>query len=228
MPTFPSLLLTFSHFFPLVSRVDRVFALFDVRSCNEVTKQDMKNGVQQIYRERQNLARSLRDSNTIIGTLDKVVTGALIFALIFVYLFIFGANVAQVLLSMSSIVLSLVFAVGNSFKRIFEAVVFLFVTHAYDVGDRIMVGDLSMVVVKINLLSTELRTEDDRTLYYPNYTLADQVIYNIRRSGNQRHAFTVMLPIGTELSVIQKTCELLQVWSGFFENYGGKLEEFLV
>lgn len=45
---------------------------------------------------------------------------------------------------------------GNAVKNMFESMLFLFVEHAYDVGDNILINGEIYRVKKITLLYTEL------------------------------------------------------------------------
>ena len=43
-------------------------------------------------------------------------------------------------MTLGSMLVSLTFVFGNNMRQIYEAVVFLFVVHPYDVGDTVLVG----------------------------------------------------------------------------------------
>lgn len=46
------------------------------------------------------------------------------------------------------------FVFGNMAKTLFEAIVFIFVMHPFDVGDRIEIDGNQMIVEEMNILST--------------------------------------------------------------------------
>ena len=56
----------------------------------------------------------------------------------------------------SATVLALTFVFGNSVRNIYEATLFLFVEHAYDVGDLLEVEGSMWRVKQINLMFTVL------------------------------------------------------------------------
>ena len=57
-------------------------------------------------------------------------------------------DVNKVWLSFSSIFLAFAFVFGNSLRNLYEAIIFLFVIHPFDVGDALFVnGDWCMVSV---------------------------------------------------------------------------------
>ena len=84
-------------------------------------------------RQRRNLARTLRDNDDVIRTLE-VLTGIMMHMLALVaYAAIFGVDVGHLLISLSSISVASAFVFGNSLRTIFESVVFLFVIRPYQV-----------------------------------------------------------------------------------------------
>ena len=49
-------------------------------------------------------------------------------------------DIQKVWLLFSSVVLAFAFIFGNSIRQLYEAVIFLFVIHPYDVGDWLKIG----------------------------------------------------------------------------------------
>jgi small-conductance mechanosensitive channel len=49
--------------------------------------------------------------------------------------------VKELWISISSVTLAFVFVFGNSIRNIYEGVIFLFVVHAFDVGDYLLIND---------------------------------------------------------------------------------------
>lgn len=74
--------------------------------------------------------------------------------------------------------------IGNSAKNLFEGVIFLFVTHPYDVGDRVFIDGQNLIVKELGILTTVFQKSDGQVLYSPNAVLVGKPITNIRRSGN--------------------------------------------
>lgn len=57
-----------------------------------------------------------------------------------------GVNTQKLLVAFSSILLPSVFVFGNAARSTFESLIFLFIMHPFDVGDRINVDNVSLVV----------------------------------------------------------------------------------
>lgn len=77
-------------------------------------------------------------------------------------------------------------ALGGTAQGLLAAVVFVFVKHPFDIGDRvdILVNGVveSLTVREISLMSCEFRRMDGKSLQAPNSLLNTVYIYNMRRS----------------------------------------------
>jgi len=96
------------------------------------------------FRERKALALTLNDTKTAVNKLNQmanVVVGIVVFAL---WLFILGIETTHFFVFLSSQILLTVFVFGNTLKTVFEAIVFLFVMHPFDVGDRCEIEDVQV------------------------------------------------------------------------------------
>ena len=51
-----------------------------------------------------------------------------------------SSDLQKLWVTLGSIMVSLTFVFGNNMRSIYEAVVYLFVVHPYDVGDAVLVG----------------------------------------------------------------------------------------
>ncbi|KAL4335293.1 hypothetical protein GQ457_07G039070 [Hibiscus cannabinus] len=65
---------------------------------------------------------------------------------------------------------------------IFEAIIFVFVMHPFDVGDRCVVDGVQLLVEEMNILTTVFLKLDNEKVYYPNSVLATKPISNYYRS----------------------------------------------
>lgn len=88
------------------------------------------------FRERRALALTLNDTKTAVNKLHKMMN-VLVSIIILIFGFIFLHIItSQNLLFLSSQVVLVTFVFGNTCKNVFESIIFLFVIHPYDVGDR--------------------------------------------------------------------------------------------
>lgn len=96
------------------------------------------------FKERKALARSLNDTNTAVDDLHNMVNVIVGIVTGIIWLIILGVHITQFLVFISSQLLLLAFVFGNSCKTVFESIIFLFVMHPYDVGDRVKVDGVDV------------------------------------------------------------------------------------
>jgi mechanosensitive ion channel protein 4/5/6/7/8/9/10 len=87
---------------------------------------------------------TLNDTKTAVNKLHQmanVVVGLIVFAL---WLLILEIATTRFFVFLSSQLLVAVFMFGNTLKTIFEAIIFLFVMHPFDVGDRCEVDGMQV------------------------------------------------------------------------------------
>lgn len=97
-----------------------------------------------VYKGRKALAHALNDTKTAVKQLNKIVTGILIIIMIVVWLLLVGIATTKVLVFLSSQLVLAVFMFGNNCKTIFEAIIFVFVMHPFDVGDRCVIDGVQI------------------------------------------------------------------------------------
>ncbi|RLN07529.1 mechanosensitive ion channel protein 6-like [Panicum miliaceum] len=164
---------------------------------NRVSKRSLKNWVVNAFRERKALALTLNDTKTAVNKLNQmanVVVGIIVFAL---WLLILGIATTHFFVFLSSQVLLAVFVFGNTLKTVFEAIVFLFVMHPFDVGDRCEIEDVQMVVEEMNIMTTVFLRYDNLKIYYPNSVLATKPIMNFYRSPDMGDAVDFSIHVAT-------------------------------
>lgn len=97
-----------------------------------------------VYNERKSLAHSLNDTKTAIEELNKLLSGLVFVVIIIVWLLLMGFLTTQVLVFISSQLLLVAFMFGNTAKTVFEAIIFVFVMHPFDVGDRCVIDGIQV------------------------------------------------------------------------------------
>jgi len=88
------------------------------------------------FRERRALALSLKDTKTAVDELHNMLNMIVGIVILIVWLALLGTPILHFLVFMGSQLLLAVFVFGNSCRTVFEAIIFLFVMHPFDVGDR--------------------------------------------------------------------------------------------
>ncbi|XP_022731931.1 mechanosensitive ion channel protein 10-like [Durio zibethinus] len=163
--------------------VDNVLPLFQgAVETGKIKRSTLKNWLVNVYLERKSLAHSLNDTKTAIEELNKLISVILLVVIIIVWLLLMGFLTTQILVFISSQLLLVAFMFGNTAKTVFEAIIFVFVMHPYDVGDRCVIDGVQMVVEEMNILTTVFLRYDNEKIIYPNSVLATKPISNFYRS----------------------------------------------
>jgi hypothetical protein len=152
----------FLPYFKTDAEAREAFGFFDADKNGDISKSEMRDAVQRIYRERRALATSLRDMGSAVSKLDGVLLGLVLIIVVFIWLLIFNrsstlANIvplstfvvgecAAPAAACSCLLLTprgpgFSFVFGNSAKTIFESMIFIFATHPYDVGDLVCIDE---------------------------------------------------------------------------------------
>jgi small-conductance mechanosensitive channel len=92
------------------------------------------------------LAQSLNDTKTAVNELHRIVSVVVAIIIITVWLLMLGIASTKVLLLTGTQLLLLGFMFGNTLKQLFEAIIFLFVMHPFDVGDRCIVDGVQVMI----------------------------------------------------------------------------------
>jgi small-conductance mechanosensitive channel len=142
----------------------------------------MKESVVAIFKERKNMAQSLKDTDSIVGSLEFGIGVAAHFVMGALYLLVWGVDILKGFSTFSATVLALTFVFGQSVRALYESMLFLFIVHPIDVGDTVEIEGLLYTVKQLRLMCTCLvRTSGERN-YYPNTRLITLPIINLTRS----------------------------------------------
>jgi small-conductance mechanosensitive channel len=131
---------------------------------------------------------------------------------ILVFISLISTSAAGVLTSAGSTVLALSWLFSVTAQEFLQSVIFVFVKHPFDVGDRVSIygntgakglGD-DYFVKEIALLYTEFKKMEGHVVQAPNSYLNTLFILNQRRSGALAEAVPVTIKFGTTLDQIDQ------------------------
>ncbi|XP_050220244.1 mechanosensitive ion channel protein 10-like [Mercurialis annua] len=168
--------------FVIKEEVDLVFPLFVGSENRQIDRKSLTDWVVKVYKGRKALAHALKDTKTAVKQLNKLVTGIVIIVTFVIWLILMEIATTKILVVLSSQLLVAAFIFGNTCKTIFEAIIFVFVMHPFDVGDRCVVDGVPLLVEEMNILTTVFLKLDNEKVYYPNAVLAKKPISNFYRS----------------------------------------------
>ncbi|KAL1337733.1 hypothetical protein AAHE18_10G159800 [Arachis hypogaea] len=168
--------------FMIKEEVDLVYPQLAQAETGQITRKSLADWVLKVYQERKALAHALSDTKTAVRQLNKLVTGILVIVTIVIWLLLMEIATTKVLVFLSSQLVLAAFMFGNTCKNIFEAIIFVFVMHPFDVGDRCVVDGVELLVEEMNILTTVFLKLNNEKVYYPNSVLAMKPISNYYRS----------------------------------------------
>ncbi|RWR79268.1 mechanosensitive ion channel protein 6-like protein [Cinnamomum micranthum f. kanehirae] len=178
----------------------------------KVNKNALKEWVVNAFRERRALSLTLNDTKTAVNRLHQMVNFIVGIVIFVIWLLILEIATSQLLVLISSQLMLVVFIFGNTCKTVFEAIIFLFVMHPFDVGDRCEIEGVQMIVEEMNILTTVFLRYDNQKIAYPNSQLSTQPISNYYRSPDMGEAIDFCVHVSTSLEKIGIMRERVKEW----------------
>ncbi|CAO3672408.1 unnamed protein product [Rhizopus stolonifer] len=206
-------------FFQHIHEASEAFQLFDRDGNGDISKRELRSGCIRIYRERKNLSRSMRDLSQATGKLDIILMIIFIVVWVIIVCSAFGVNVGTDLMPLWSAFVAASFIFGGSAKDAFEAIIFVFITHPFDAGDRVFIGADNWVVSEVGLLVTTFVKWDGTIVYVKNSILSTQSIYNVRRSGRTGETNELQIDFATPTTKIRLLVDHMVLWSNQFPKH---------
>ncbi|KXS10469.1 hypothetical protein M427DRAFT_476970 [Gonapodya prolifera JEL478] len=192
----------------------KAFNLFDRNASGGVSKREMRFIVIEIFEEQRDLNKSIEDMHKALTKLNLVLTIITVFLLFWVWLVIYGVDLASVFVTLTSLLVLSTYVVGGTLTKAFSCIVFLFVTHPYDVGDIIQIQGVegSFIVEEMDILTTTFRQLDGMLLMVSNVVISDYFISNIRRSSPMTQFIHLEVPINTDVDLILELKRRMTEW----------------
>jgi len=103
------------------------------------------------FRERRALALTLNDTKTAVNKLHRMLNFLVAIIILVIWLLILEIATTKFLLFVSSQLVLVAFIFGNTCKTVFEAIIFLFVMHPFDVGDRCEIDATQVMFISLGV-----------------------------------------------------------------------------
>ena len=137
-----------------------------------------------IYAEREALGKTLSDTSDLVNNVGVMIAAVLAVVVLFVSLGIFDVDVAGIWVLVSSAVLATAFLFGTTAATMFRALLMIFYTNPFGVGDWIRVDgeDLPLQVRELGLSFFVVVNFWGEVIFLPATNVLDARIFNLSRS----------------------------------------------
>lgn len=189
---------------------DAAFSMFDKDMNGDISMEELEAVCVEIGRERKAITASLKDLDSVVSKLDDVFFFIVLVIFVLVMISLLSTSAAGVLTSAGSTVLALSWLFSATAQEFLQSIIFVFVKHPFDVGDRVSIygntgatgkGD-DYFVKEIALLYTEFKKMEGQIVQAPNSYLNTLFILNMRRSGGLAEAVPIVIRFGTTIEQI--------------------------
>ncbi|KAK8582546.1 hypothetical protein V6N13_069320 [Hibiscus sabdariffa] len=167
-----------------------------------ISKKSLKNWVLNAYRERKALALTLNDTKTAVNKLHRIINVIVGIIIVIIWLVALGIASSEIIVLFSSQLVLAAFIFGNTCRTIFESIIFLFIIHPFDVGDRCEINGVQVVVEEMNILTTVFLRYDNLKMVFPNSVLSTTPIGNFYRSPDMLDLIEFMVHVATPVEKI--------------------------
>ena len=220
------------HAFDNDEEAEAAFSMFDKDLNGDISMEELEAVCVEIGRERKSITASLKDLDSVVSKLDNILLFIVVIVTILIFITIISSSAASVLTSAGSSVLALSWLFSATAQEFLQSVIFVFVKHPFDVGDRVtiygntgtnMKGD-DYFVKEISLLFTEFKKMEGHIVQAPNNYLNTLFILNVRRSGGLAEAVPLTVKFGTTLEQVdQLRHRLLEFVTAEKREYQGNI-----
>ena len=90
---------------------------------------------------------TLNDTKTIVNKLGRMLNFIVAIVVLIIALLILELATTKFVVFLGSQVILVIFIFGNTCKAIFEAIIFLFVMHLFDIGDRCEIDGIQQMFI---------------------------------------------------------------------------------
>ena len=221
---------------------EEAFHLFDKDYDGSLDYREFIVTVNEILKERKAISDSLNDAENALSKLESVFFSIASFVWFFVALFLLGVDVQSTFLSLTSLTVGFAFLFGPVVKGIVEGIIFVFISHPFDISDKITLkGDSDLVpkvfsVMRLNMFNTVLKSADNAIVIFPNVKLAGMSIVNLTKSPQMLDVISFNMNTDTPVEKIKDLERLIKRflahnsahYNDSFELSLNKCENFLL
>ncbi|KAI8530712.1 hypothetical protein RHMOL_Rhmol11G0080700 [Rhododendron molle] len=128
--------------------IHTIFPLFEgALETGTIAKSAFKNWVVRAYFERKALAHSLNDTKTAVQQLHKLASAVVSVIIIVISLLVMGLATTKLIFFVVTQLVLVGVMFHNTCKTIFESIIFVFVMHPFDIGDRCVIDGVQVHMI---------------------------------------------------------------------------------
>ncbi|KAI0699236.1 hypothetical protein BC835DRAFT_1268062 [Cytidiella melzeri] len=188
-----------ARYFPTMEDAEIAFTIFDKDMNGDVTRDEMELACMEIHREQLSIEHSMQDLDSAVGRLDNILMSVYVVVAVLIIAVALEAQLVTLITGAGSLFLGLSWLIGGSLAEVLTSIIFLFVKHPYDVGDRVSIDSLTYTVKEIRLLSTIFLDSSSCYVQSPNVVL----------STKMSEPFTFDVSFSTSFEQIERLRELM-------------------
>ncbi|KAJ7170538.1 Mechanosensitive ion channel-domain-containing protein [Mycena crocata] len=193
-----------ARLFPNPDEAQSVFTLFDQDGNGDASRDEVEMAVMEFHREQLSIEHSMQDLDSAVGRLDNIFMSLYVVIAILIVAVALQAQVATLVTSAGTLVLGLSWLIGGTLSEVLTSIIFLFIKHPFDVGDRVCIEKANYTVKEIRLLSTIFINGDGVYVQAPNTVLNTQLIQNIRRSPQISESYQFSVSYSTSFEDVER------------------------
>ncbi|KAK3378469.1 Mechanosensitive ion channel-domain-containing protein [Podospora didyma] len=198
--------------FAPTEEAEACFGVFDKDLNGDISMEELEMVCNEIHLEKKAIAASLKDLDSVIKKLDEVFMFIIVVIVIIIFISIISNSAAAALTSTGTVILGLSWLLQATAQEFLQSIIFVFVKHPFDVGDRVTVygntGDMmkgdDYYVLEVSLLYTEFKKMQGHVVQAPNSLLNTLFILNQRRSEGLADPIPLVLRFGTTEAQIEE------------------------
>lgn len=129
----------------------------------------------EVHREQLSIEHSMSDLDSAVGRLDNIFMSLYTVIALLIFAVAVETQFESLITGAGTVILGLSWLIGGSCQEILSSIIFLFVKHPFDVGDRVDIDKVSYTVKEIRLLSTVFLDGNNTIVTAPNVVLTTKV-----------------------------------------------------
>lgn len=172
-------------------------AAADSASKRVLTQKQLKVLARELYEERRDMEKTLRDRDSIFDKLELIFSLIITYVAVIILMLLFQLNYKVFMASFGTSLITFSWIFADSIKNIYNCFIFLLIVRPYNVGDKVIVEDKTLFVERVDLFTTTFLSTFNQIVYIANSKLITLNIYNIARSPPQCESLDLTVDEGT-------------------------------